>query len=179
SWHQPPLRGQQPVRHRGRHLSRLLCAAGRRAGATDRRVEERLADGPVVVPSFSGQRAEIAGAHAGVCVGGAAPGSGRSDPGSSDSGGEHATAAVVESRRPGQDQRAADLVSLLGELAEPGTVRPGVRGGAAVRGGTGTGADGLAPSRSSTALVTVRKFRKAAPRRPGEIPWKNGAKMGL
>src|SRR5262249_55497978 len=119
-WGQPPLRGHESVRPWARHLPRCLRAAWRRARKTNWRNEERLTDGSLIVPSLSCQRAEAAGTHLGVCLGRVASGGDGNDSGNRQGRGKHPAAEVVESRRRRSDERPADLVSLLGDLAVPG-----------------------------------------------------------
>src|SRR5262249_51034283 len=159
-----------PVRPGPGHLPRLLRAAGRRAGATDRRIEKWFTHGSVVLSSLSGQRAEAAGAYASVRLGRVVPGSDGGAPGGSPGGSEHVAAALVESRRARPDQCAADLVPFLDALAQPRAVRAGVPGGAAVRAASAGGGGGLAECQFLAALITLPKIRKAAGRWPVKIP---------
>jgi len=128
---------------------------------------------------FRANGLKLLSAHAGVRAGRAASGSDGGDPGSGPGGSGHAAAAVVESRRDRSDQRAAELVPLLDELAQPRAICARVPGGAAVRAESACGGGRLADCRSPDALITVPKFHKAARRRPVEIPCKKQAKSGL
>lgn len=85
---------------------------------THLRVEERTAGGPPVVPPFSGQRAQAPGTCAGLRIGGAASRSDGGHPRRGPRRSRHAAPALVESGRGGPDERAADLVPLLRQLAE-------------------------------------------------------------
>src|SRR5262249_48609733 len=175
---QPPLCGHESVGPQARYLPRLLRAAWQRTGETDRGTEERLAHGPLVVPSFSRQWAGTLGGHAGLCLGGAASGGDRGVAGSSYGRGEHVAAEAVESGGRGQDQRTADLVPLRGDVAPSASVRAGVPGGPGLRRKSAPARDcRLADSRPAAALVAVPKFRRAAAGGPCRYPAKNRPKQ--
>ena len=128
------FRGHQHVGTSARPLSGILRTTRRRAGTADRRVEERLVGGPLVVSSFPRQLLEAAGTRNGVCFGDLASRSDGRDPRDCQGPSEHLANEAVESRSHRQDQRAPHLVSLLGNLAASESVAARLCGHRRVRG---------------------------------------------